>query len=177
MRAARGLLRVLRGRWGPMKLTSGIDDVKIKIGRKGNNACGAELMGVLACLDRHEGKESSCKEVMGALKRCMAQASALKKTNHHKAPINYYLQQARDTHPHTLNHTHSPTHTHPHTLPASRLLSARQKHKPATRVCKHAHHYARTHASFQRSCFLYNTLSGTQFALPVLAQFVKNFKR
>ena len=116
MRAARGLLRVLRGRWGPMKLTSGIDDVKIKIGRKGNNACGAELMGVLACLDRHEGKESSCKEVMGALKRCMAQASALKKTNHHKAPINYYLQQARDTHPHTLNHTHSPTHTHPHTL-------------------------------------------------------------
>ena len=94
-----------------MKLTSGIDDVKIKIGRKGNNACGAELMGVLACLDRHEGKESSCKEVMGALKRCMAQASALKKTNHHKAPINYYLQQARDTHPHTLNHTHSPTHT------------------------------------------------------------------
>ena len=116
MRAARGLLRVLRGRWGPMKLTSGIDDVKIKIGRKGNNACGAELMGVLACLDRHEGKESSCKEVMGALKRCMAQASALKKTNHHKAPINYYLQQARDTHSHTLNHTHSPTHTHPHTL-------------------------------------------------------------
>jgi hypothetical protein len=99
-----------------MKLTSGIDDVKIKIGRKGNNACGAELMGVLACLDRHEGKESSCKEVMGALKRCMAQASALKKTNHHKAPINYYLQQARETHPHTLTHTHSPTHTHPHTL-------------------------------------------------------------
>ena len=94
-----------------MKLTSGIDDVKIKIGRKGNNACGAELMGVLACLDRHEGKESSCKEVMGALKRCMAQASALKKTNHHKAPINYYLQQARDTHSHTLTHTHSPTHT------------------------------------------------------------------
>ena len=80
------------------KITSNtIDDVKLKVPRpQGQSACGAELVGYLACLDHNNNNEQQCVQTRRALFDCMevAMASGANQRKH-KPTINYHIRMVR----------------------------------------------------------------------------------
>lgn len=59
----------------------------------GGGSCSTEFVAYLACLDKEEGKEETCRVPREALSRCMYAAAANARNNTHKVPINYHLQK------------------------------------------------------------------------------------
>jgi hypothetical protein len=81
--------------------TSSIADVRVKVRRgTGAQACAAEMVGFLGCLDANASDESKCLKAKDALQACMESASKTANKWRHKAPINFHLKQVRCPSPH-----------------------------------------------------------------------------
>ena len=97
-----------------------IDDVRVNVTRgTGVQACGAEMVGFLACIEANGGNERECGRAREALSVCMEAAARQANRTRHKAPINFHLKQVR---PHSTIPRHAlAPRTHP--LALSRPLS------------------------------------------------------